>query len=70
MKILFLNPISAIGGAERVLLDLIASLRAAAPSVEIHLAATTEGPLREAAAVARGHNDRAAAASFPGVAGR
>jgi glycosyltransferase involved in cell wall biosynthesis len=44
-----LNPVGTIGGAERVLLDLVASLRAAAPSVEVHLAAAADGPLIDAA---------------------
>jgi glycosyltransferase involved in cell wall biosynthesis len=50
VKILFLNPVGTIGGAERVLLDLIASLRGAAPSAEVHVAAAAEGPLLDAAA--------------------
>ncbi len=50
MKILFLNPVGTIGGAERVLLDLIASLRTVAPSVEIHVLAAGDGPLIDAAA--------------------
>ena len=49
VKILFLNPVGTVGGAERVLLDLIASLRAAAPSVRLHLVAAAEGPLIDAA---------------------
>jgi glycosyltransferase involved in cell wall biosynthesis len=49
VKVLFLNPVGAVGGAERVLLDLVASLRAAAPSVEVHLGAAADGPLIDAA---------------------
>jgi glycosyltransferase involved in cell wall biosynthesis len=49
VKILFLNPVGAVGGAERVLLDLAASLRAADPSVEVHVAAAADGPLIDAA---------------------
>ncbi|HEX5270927.1 MAG TPA: glycosyltransferase, partial [Gemmataceae bacterium] len=49
MRLLFLNPVGTIGGAERVLLDLVASLRAAAPSIDVHLAAAADGPLLDAA---------------------
>ncbi len=50
MKILFLNPVGTVGGAERVLLDVIASLRGAEPSVEVHVVSAAAGPLLEAAA--------------------
>jgi glycosyltransferase involved in cell wall biosynthesis len=43
MKVLFLNAVGHVGGAERVLLDLMASLRAAGSS-QLHLAAPP-GPL-------------------------
>jgi glycosyltransferase involved in cell wall biosynthesis len=49
VKVLFLNPVGTVGGAERVLLDLVASLRAADPSAEVHLAAAADGPLIDAA---------------------
>ena len=49
MLILFLNPVGVIGGAERVLLDLITSLHAAVPAVKIHLITGSDGPLVEAA---------------------
>jgi glycosyltransferase involved in cell wall biosynthesis len=45
VKILFLNAFAALGGAERVLLDLLASLRTAAPSAELHLLLPAPGPL-------------------------
>ncbi|XXF79114.1 glycosyltransferase family 4 protein [Myxococcaceae bacterium GXIMD 01537] len=45
MRLLFLNPVAVLGGAERVLLDWMASLRAAAPSAELGLVAFSEGPL-------------------------
>jgi len=45
LRILFLNPASVLGGAERSLLDLMASLRRAEPSIELHLAGPVEGPL-------------------------
>jgi glycosyltransferase involved in cell wall biosynthesis len=43
--VLFLNPAAALGGAERSLLDVIASLRRAAPDLPIALITGTEGPL-------------------------
>lgn len=49
VKLLFLNPVGTVGGAERVLLDVMASLRAADPSLDIHLAAAADGPLIVAA---------------------
>lgn len=45
MRILFLNAGAALGGAERSLLDLMASLRQADPRAELHLAVTGAGPL-------------------------
>lgn len=45
MKIVFLNPSGQLGGAERGLLDFLASLRAAEPRWELHLVATAAGPL-------------------------
>ncbi|MGQ0507682.1 MAG: glycosyltransferase family 4 protein [Myxococcaceae bacterium] len=44
-RILFLNPVGVVGGAERLLLDLIASLRSCAPQVDLSLICATEGPL-------------------------
>jgi glycosyltransferase involved in cell wall biosynthesis len=44
MRILFLNAGSELGGAERSLLDLMASLRNVYP-VELHLAVSAPGPL-------------------------
>jgi glycosyltransferase involved in cell wall biosynthesis len=46
LRILFLNPVSVIGGAERSLLDLMASLRHAHPMAELHLLVPAEGPLK------------------------
>jgi glycosyltransferase involved in cell wall biosynthesis len=49
VKVLFLNPIGALGGAEHVLLDVIASLRRTSPQLELELVALDDGPLlREA----------------------
>jgi glycosyltransferase involved in cell wall biosynthesis len=49
VKILFLNPIAKLGGAERSLLDLIRSLRQATDSVEVTVGAFAAGPLLDAA---------------------
>jgi len=52
MKVLFLNPIGTLGGAEQSLLDLIASLRQTAPEVQVGVLALEDGPLMvEAAAL-------------------
>lgn len=49
MKAAFLSASGELGGAERVLLDLLAALRQAEPAWELHLVAGAEGPLpREA----------------------
>src|SRR5262249_33740497 len=45
-RVVFLAPIGAIGGAERVLLDMVASLRAARPELRLHVIVGTDGPLR------------------------
>ena len=45
IRILFLNPSGLFGGAERSLLDIIASLIAARPDWEMHLVAGSDGPL-------------------------
>jgi glycosyltransferase involved in cell wall biosynthesis len=45
MRILYLNPTSCLGGAERVLLSVLAVVRAAEPSVELHLLLPGAGPL-------------------------
>lgn len=47
MKILFLNAGAELGGAERSLLDLIASLRESNPEIELHVAVSADGPLVE-----------------------
>jgi len=54
VKILFLSPAAQLGGAERVLLDMIASVHPALPAgSEIHLIALADGPLVEAARALR-----------------
>ena len=45
MKLLYLNPSGQLGGAERMLLDVLASLRAVEPEWQLHLIASGEGPL-------------------------
>jgi glycosyltransferase involved in cell wall biosynthesis len=45
MRILFLNPSGLFGGAERSLLDIIASVRAARPNWEMRLLAGSDGLL-------------------------
>lgn len=50
MRIAYLSASGAIGGAERALLDLLASLRAAEPGWEMHLVVLADGPLADAAA--------------------
>ena len=45
MRILYLNPASCLGGAERVLLSVLATVRAADPSAELHLVLPGDGPL-------------------------
>lgn len=45
MKIAYLSPAGLLGGAERSLLDLLASLRAARPDLELSLVVGGEGPL-------------------------
>jgi glycosyltransferase involved in cell wall biosynthesis len=49
VRILFLNPAGLIGGAERALLDVIASLRAAHPDWPLALIASADGDLVEEA---------------------
>lgn len=50
MKIAFVAASSRIGGAERALLDLLASLRSAEPGAPLHLVVPGHGPLASAAA--------------------
>jgi glycosyltransferase involved in cell wall biosynthesis len=46
MRILFLNPAGSLGGAERSLLDLMASLRAHSDDIRMGLVVAGEGPLQ------------------------
>lgn len=48
MKILFFNPTGVLGGAERNLLDVLASLRAAQPGWRLGVLLGDDGPLRGA----------------------
>ena len=50
MKVVYLNPSGQMGGAERMLLDMLASLRALKPEWSLHLVASEEGPLVKKAA--------------------
>jgi glycosyltransferase involved in cell wall biosynthesis len=45
LRIVYLNPASHLGGAERVLLDVMASVRSTEPSHELHLVVPEDGPL-------------------------
>ncbi len=45
MKILYLNPIGGVGGAERALLSAMAGVMQTDPSIEAHLLVMTDGPL-------------------------
>ncbi|AGC42427.1 group 1 glycosyl transferase [Myxococcus stipitatus DSM 14675] len=49
MRVLFLNPVGVVGGAERALLDLMACLRHLDPRLSLHLLAGTPGPLLDEA---------------------
>ncbi len=49
MKILLLNPEGSLGGAERCLLDMIASFRSSRPDVEIGVITGGDGPLLDEA---------------------
>ncbi len=45
MRVVYINPIGELGGAERCLLDLMASVREARPDAELALVSFTDGPL-------------------------
>jgi glycosyltransferase involved in cell wall biosynthesis len=49
MNILYLSPTGSLGGAERVLLTIMASIRRTRPATRLSLIACTDGPLRERA---------------------
>jgi glycosyltransferase involved in cell wall biosynthesis len=49
MRVLFVNPFAGLGGSERSLLDILASLRAAVPEVEPKLLLLDDGELAERA---------------------
>jgi glycosyltransferase involved in cell wall biosynthesis len=50
MRVLYLSPTAALGGAERVLLSVLSALRDAGSPVQPHLLALADGPLLEHAA--------------------
>jgi glycosyltransferase involved in cell wall biosynthesis len=49
LRILFVNPAAELGGGERCLLDLMASLRQAAPTWDLHVLTFGDGPFLAAA---------------------
>lgn len=49
VRILFLNPVGILGGAERALLDLMACLKQQDSTLSLHLLAGTAGPLLDEA---------------------
>src|SRR6266513_1151947 len=49
MRILFVNPVAQLGGAERVMLDCVVSILAAESGHEIHVLLMEEGALAEEA---------------------
>ncbi len=49
MKIAFITPVGAMGGAERVLLTMLTTLKTAHPKLELHLIVGTDGVLVEEA---------------------
>jgi glycosyltransferase involved in cell wall biosynthesis len=50
MRLMFLNAIGELGGAERSLIDMLASIRRAQPSWALHLVIGASGPLLDQAA--------------------
>src|SRR4028118_934952 len=49
MKIVFVNPVGVIGGAERALLTILAALGTAQPNIQLYLIVCTDGSLVEKA---------------------
>ncbi|HKN01868.1 MAG TPA: glycosyltransferase family 4 protein [Candidatus Binataceae bacterium] len=45
MRVLYLNPIGSLGGAERVLIDIVGGLREARPDWDLHLISGAEGAI-------------------------
>jgi glycosyltransferase involved in cell wall biosynthesis len=58
MKLLFLNVSGSLGGAERVLLDLLTALTRTEPRPRLHLLLAADGPLAEAAGRLGAHVDQ------------
>jgi glycosyltransferase involved in cell wall biosynthesis len=46
LRVVYLCPVGFLGGAEWSLLDLMASVRAASPSADLHLVLGADGPIR------------------------
>jgi len=49
MRIVYLNPLGVLGGAERSLLDMLSSIRQTVPSADLSLVVGTPGPLTKEA---------------------
>jgi glycosyltransferase involved in cell wall biosynthesis len=49
VKVVYLNPIGSLGGAEQVLLSCLQGVQQASPDAELHLVVGTDGPLIERA---------------------
>src|SRR5436190_5443574 len=47
VRVLYMNPIGRIGGAERMLLASVGAIRGAMPSADVHVILLADGPLRE-----------------------
>src|SRR5262245_62136576 len=45
LRVCYLTPTSALGGAERILLGFMTALRQAEPAADVELVAPSEGPL-------------------------
>lgn len=50
MRILYVNPVGEIGGAERVLLTIFETLKQIQPTIELHLLLFSNGPLADKSA--------------------
>ena len=67
MRVVYLNPCGQLGGAETSLLEMLASLRVAAPAWDLNLVLGEDGPLT---AMARAQGARVLVEPFPPVLAR
>jgi glycosyltransferase involved in cell wall biosynthesis len=67
VRVLYLNPVGTLGGAERALLDLIAATREARPDWPLHLICGSDGPLIDRT---RELEADASIVAFPGILAR